>query len=138
MPAAFASSAIDHCPFELPSVSDVIHVRGLRLWAHVGVLEFERREGQLFELDLELSVDLSAAGRSDDLGDTLDYSKLITSLQAQARSLRCQTLEHYSERILDLIEELYGPLPTRLELRKCQAPVAGFGGVVAVRRWRHH
>ncbi len=138
MPAAFASSAIDHCPFELPSVSDVIHVRGLRLWAHVGVLEFERREGQWFELDLELGVDLSAAGRSDDLGDTLDYSKLITSLQDQARRLRCQTLEHYSERILDLIEELYGPLPTRLELRKCQAPVAGFGGVVAVRRWRHH
>ena len=118
-------------------MSDVIQVRDLRLWAHVGVLDFERREGQWFELDLELSVDLSAAGRSDDLGDTLDYSKLITSLLAQARNLRCQTLEHYSERILDLIEELYGPLPTRLELRKCQAPVAGFGGVVAVRRWRH-
>ena len=119
-------------------MSDVIQVRDLRLWAHVGVLDFERREGQWFELDLELSVDLSAAGRSDDLGDTLDYSKLITSLLAQARNLRCQTLEHYSERILDLIEELSGPLPTRLELRKCQAPVAGFDGVVAVRRWRHH
>jgi dihydroneopterin aldolase len=119
-------------------VSDVIQVRDLRLWAHVGVLDFERREGQWFELDLELSVDLSAAGRSDALGDTLDYSQLIAALQQQARSLCCQTLEHYSERILDQIEELYGPVPTRLELRKCQAPVAGFGGVVAVRRWRHH
>jgi dihydroneopterin aldolase len=138
MPAAFDSSAIAHCHFELPSVSDVIQVRDLRLWAHVGVLDFERREGQWFELDLELSVDLSAAGRSDALGDTLDYSQLIAALQQQARSLCCQTLEHYSERILDQIEELYGPVPTRLELRKCQAPVAGFGGVVAVRRWRHH
>lgn len=134
----FASSAIAPCPFELPDVSDRILVRGLRLWAHVGVLDFERREGQWFELDLELGVDLSASGRSDALGDTLDYSQLITALQAQTRSLRCQTLEHYSEMILDRIEELYGPVPIRLELRKCQAPVPGFGGVVAVRRSRNH
>ena len=119
-------------------MSDRIHVRGLRLWAHVGVLDFERSEGQWFELDLELGVDLSAAGYSDALGDTLDYSQLITALQQQARSLICQTLEHYSERILQRIEELYGPVPIRLELRKCQAPVPGFDGVVAVRRSRHH
>ena len=119
-------------------MSDAIQVRGLRLWAHVGVLKFERREGQWFELDLELGVDLSAAGRSDALADTLDYSQLITVLQKQARSLRCQTLEHYSERILERIEELYGQVPVRLELRKCQAPVPGFGGIVAVRRSRHH
>ncbi|MDP4707690.1 MAG: dihydroneopterin aldolase, partial [Cyanobium sp. MAG_237] len=42
-------------------MSDAIQVRGLRLWAHVGVLDFERSEGQWFELDLELGVDLSAA-----------------------------------------------------------------------------
>ena len=116
---------------------DRILVRGLRLWAHVGVLEQERAHGQWFELDLELAVDLSAAGRSDALADTLDYSVLITALQAQARSIRCQTLEHYSDRMLELAEQLYGPVPIRLELRKCAAPVPGFTGVVAVRRQRH-
>ena len=119
------------------ALSDAIQVRGLRLWAHVGVLDFERKEGQWFELDLELCVDLSAAGRSDALGDTLDYSQLIISLQIQARELSCQTLEHYSERIFEHIEELYGPVPISLELRKCQAPVSGFVGVVAVRRSRN-
>ena len=115
---------------------DRIVVRGLRLWAHVGVLDFERAEGQWFELDLRLGFDLTPAGRSDALADTLDYSQLITALQRQARSLRCQTLEHYSERILDLVVELYGPVPVSLELRKCAAPVAGFSGVVAVERRR--
>ena len=114
-----------------------IVVRGLRLWAHVGVLEPERAHGQWFELDLELAVDLTAAVASDRLTDTLDYSRLITALQAQARCIRCQTLEHYSERMLDLAEELYGPVPIRLELRKCAAPVPGFTGVVAVVRERH-
>lgn len=118
-------------------MSDGIHVRGLRLWAHVGVLDFERAEGQWFELDLRLAVDLSVAGRSDALADTLDYSQLITALQRQARSISCHTLEHYSDSMLDLVEQLYGPVPVWLELRKCQAPVSGFDGVVAVERQRH-
>lgn len=118
------------------SSSDQILVRGLRLWAHVGVLVHERERGQWFEVDLTLTVDLSAAARSDNLSDTLDYSQLITALQQQARSIHCQTLEHYSERMLDLAESLYGTVPIALELRKCSAPVPGFGGVVAVRRQR--
>ncbi len=117
-------------------MSDQILVRGLRLWAHVGVLTHERELGQWFEVDLALSVDLSAAALSDALSDTLDYSQLITALQQQARSIRCLTLEHYSERMLDLAQSLYGPVPITLELRKCSAPVPGFSGVVAVRRQR--
>ncbi len=116
---------------------DRILVRDLRLWAHVGVLESERQLGQWFELDLELAVDLAAAGARDELAHSLDYSLAITALQQQARSLRCLTLEHFAERILSLLEELYGPVPMRLELRKCRAPVPGFTGTVAVRRSRH-
>ena len=117
---------------------DAIEISGIRCYGYTGYLPEEQVLGQWFELDLELGVDLSAAGRSDALGDTLDYSQLITALQQQARSLSCQTLEHYSERIFERIEELYGPVPVRIELRKCQAPVSGFDGVVAVRRSRHH
>lgn len=117
--------------------NDRIVVRQLRLWTHVGVLPFERERGQWFELDLELAFDLAPAGCSDDLSLTLDYSQAIMALQRQAAELRCLTLEHYSERILDRLDELHGPVPTRLELRKCAAPVSGFTGIVAVRRQRH-
>ena len=96
------------------------------------------------ELDLEQAVDLAQAARTDALDHTLDYSRLIAALQRQARELRCLTPEHYSERILELIENCAAeqrgagvPLPVRLELRKCAAPVPGFMGQVAVRRRRH-
>jgi len=112
-------------------------VRDLRLWAHVGVLEQERHLGQWFELDLELGCDLAAAAAGDDLAATLDYSLAITALQRQAGEIRCLTLEHWSEQILLLLEQLYGPVPMALDLRKCRAPVPGFGGTVAVRRRRH-
>ncbi|MFQ6537380.1 MULTISPECIES: dihydroneopterin aldolase [Aphanothece] len=116
---------------------DRITVQGLRLWAHVGVLEEERALGQWFELEATLLADLGAAARGDDLGASLDYSRLITALQHLARTTVCRTLEHYSERMLDLVEALYGPVPIQLELRKCAAPVAGFSGRVSVTRQRH-
>lgn len=119
-----------------PALADRIVVRGLRLWAHVGVLEHERLHGQWFELDLQFAYDLSTAAADDALAQSLDYSQAITALQQQARSLTCLTLEHYSERILDRLEQIYGPVPIQLELRKCAAPVPGFSGTVAVQRSR--
>jgi 7,8-dihydroneopterin aldolase/epimerase/oxygenase len=116
-----------------PADGHRIVVRGLRLWAHVGVLAFEREQGQWFELELALAVDLAPAGRSDDLADTLDYGELIRDLQRQARAIRCHTLEHYAQRILELAAA-HGAREADLELRKCAAPVPGFTGTVAVRR----
>ncbi|MFS6827732.1 dihydroneopterin aldolase [Cyanobium sp. ATX-6F1] len=88
---------------------DAIHVRGLRLWAHVGVLEAERQLGQWFELEFSLWADLAAAGGSDDLSLSYDYAQAIAALQALAAALRCLTLEHFAERALDELERLYGP-----------------------------
>ncbi|MFM7085815.1 MAG: dihydroneopterin aldolase [Cyanobium sp.] len=130
MPPPFASSGA--------AISDAIHVSGLRLWAHVGVLEQERQLGQWFELEFWLGGDLSRAAANDDLNASFDYVGAIEALRQLSRTLICCTLEHFSERILSRLEELYGPIPIRLELRKCHAPIPGFDGTVAVcrqRRW---
>ena len=120
------------------SPPDSIHVSGLRLWAHVGVLEHERALGQWFELEFWLGGDLSRAAAADDLEASFDYAIAIEALRRLSRVLVCRTLEHFSERILTSLEELYGPIPMRLELRKCRAPIPGFDGMVSVcrqRRW---
>lgn len=116
---------------------DTIHIRDLRLWAHVGVLEHERRDGQWFRVDITLHLDLSRAAVDDDLSASADYSLAIRDLQGLARTIRCLTIEHFSEQILDRLETLYGRVPTALILSKCAAPVPGFGGVVSVGRSRH-
>lgn len=116
--------------------ADSIEVRGLRVWAHVGVLEWERRQGQWFELAFRLGADLSLASRSDDLSAGLDYGPGIVALQQQARTIRCFTIEHYSERILAALEEIYGAIPLWVEVTKCRPPIAGFDGTVAVSRHR--
>lgn len=57
-------------------MSDVIELRGLRLVALVGALPEERTRAQPLEVDLDVEADLSVAGASDLLGDTIDYGAL--------------------------------------------------------------
>ena len=115
---------------------DAIHIRDLELWAHVGVLEQERRDGQWFRLDIKFELDLSSAAVADDLSASLDYSLAIQALQMLGREICCLTIEHFSEQVLDRLQELYGPVPIGLRLTKCAAPVPGFHGLVAVERYR--
>ena len=89
---------------------DCIGVRDLRLWAHVGVLEHERRDGQWFSLDFSVQLDLKAAAVADDLSRSLDYGVAIQALQGLSRQVRCLTIEHFSEQMLDRLETLYGPV----------------------------
>ena len=114
-----------------------IHVQELKLWAHVGVLEKERLFGQYFLLDFTLWIDLDKVSKSDKLSDTADYSKAINDLHNLAFELNCQTIEFFSEKILDLLEENYGPIPMLVFLRKCNVPIEGFQGIVGIERSRY-
>ena len=73
----------------------------------------------------------------DDIKSTLDYCIAIQSLQRLSEQLKCSTIECFSEAILNCLEELYGPLPMTLILRKCHAPIPGFTGDVGIERSRN-
>ncbi len=60
---------------------DTLEVRGIECFAYHGVFDHERRDGQIFVIDLELGIDTSAAARSDALGDTVDYGALAISVK---------------------------------------------------------
>jgi len=61
---------------------DRIEVRGLRLDGVHGVLEDERRAPQPFEIDLDLYLDTTAAGATDDLARTADYAAAVEAAAA--------------------------------------------------------
>ncbi len=115
----------------------VIHIKGIRLWSHVGVLEEERILGQYFSLDISLWLNVSDAARKDDLSLTADYSLAIKGIYDIAFKLQCLTIESFSEHILNYLESLYGPIPMKIFLQKCNPPVFGFTGSVAIERSRN-
>mgnify|MGYP000902331629 CR=1 FL=1 len=55
---------------------DRIFLCGMRFMACHGVLPHEREIPQPFEADVELGLDLRAAGESDNIEDTVNYAKV--------------------------------------------------------------
>jgi len=114
-----------------------IHVQSLNLWSHVGVLDHERLLGQSFLLDFTIWIDLESAALNDDLTKTADYSLAIKSIQQLSLEINCLTIEHFSERILENIEALYGDVPIQITLQKSSPPIDGFNGSVSITRSRN-
>ena len=82
---------------------DHIFIRQLAVDAIIGVHPFERQHEQRLYLDLDLMLDLQAAGHSDQLPDTLDYQAIQTLLIHTTRQLQAQLLEHLAARLIAVL-----------------------------------
>ena len=114
-----------------------IHIKDINLWAHVGVLESERINGQSFVLDISFWIDLNEASKLDELGKTIDYSEAIKAVQKLSFEIKCLTIENFSDQILNLLESLYGQVPVNILLKKCSPPIDGFTGSVLIEKRRN-
>ena len=72
---------------------DEVQIRGLELLAFCGVLDEEQTRRQPFRLDIDLHTDLRAAGRSDDLHDTVDYGAVADRVVDVVGAERYQLVE---------------------------------------------
>jgi len=79
-----------------------IVIAGLRELGVHGVLPEEQARPQPFEIDVELEVDLTAAGESDELDDTVDYSAVSEAASRVVKSERYHLLERLATRIAEV------------------------------------
>jgi dihydroneopterin aldolase len=63
-------------------MTDRIVLAGMAFLARHGVNEREKVEHQRFEVDIELELDVHAAGDSDDLAQTVDYRGVYEAVRA--------------------------------------------------------
>jgi dihydroneopterin aldolase len=98
-----------------------------------GVLPDEQVRSQPFEVDVELTVDLRAAGASDDLADTVDYGALADEIRAIIAGESCRLIETLAARIADACGADPRVTAVVVEVRKLEPPIAGAIGHVAVR-----
>lgn len=81
---------------------DRMHVSRLPLLSYVGVYLHEKEFPQPLYLDLELSVSLAEAARTDNLEDALDYSALCRDIQAVASREHCNLIETRLTELLNI------------------------------------
>jgi dihydroneopterin aldolase / 2-amino-4-hydroxy-6-hydroxymethyldihydropteridine diphosphokinase len=82
---------------------DHIYVNGLRLMALVGVLPHERDALQPVQIDVDLEVDLSEAGVTDNLDDTANYGEISNAIAEVVRTSSDTLLERLAARIADRV-----------------------------------
>ncbi len=104
-------------------MTDELSVTGIECFAHHGVFDFERREGQVFVVDLVLGIDTRPAAASDDLVDTVNYGTLVADVKAAVERDPVDLIETVAQRITDVCL-----LDTRVEwarvtLHKPDAPI---------------
>ncbi len=80
-------------------MTDHIALINMRFQGSHGVLEEERAQPQPFEIDVELSLDLSLAGVSDDLHHTVDYREVFEIVRETIEGPSRQLIESLAETI---------------------------------------
>ena len=104
---------------------DKIILKDMRFFGRHGCLPAELELGQWFEVDLEISADLSRAGDTDDLRDTLDYAALYSRIKAVAEGPSYALIEALAARIADICLSFDRADKVIVRLKKPQAPLGG-------------
>lgn len=78
---------------------DRITLTGLRVRGRHGVLDFEREQGQLFVVDVQLELDLAPAAASDQVADTVHYGELAGRLASVVAGEPVNLIETLADRL---------------------------------------
>lgn len=82
-------------------MSDKIYIRDLALRCIIGVYPEERREKQDVVINIVLECDHSAAAKSDDLADAVDYKGIKKDVIQLVEASRFNLIEKLADRIAD-------------------------------------
>lgn len=112
---------------------DRILISGLRELGVHGVLPEEQVRPQPFEVDIELHVDVAAAGESDDLDETVDYGAVCEAVSRIVSSEQYRLIERLATRIAEVCRADPRVVGVVVEVRKLHPPVRALLDHVAVR-----
>lgn len=103
----------------------VIELNGIRLYCCHGCLPEESVIGGNYIVNVRLEADLSTAGASDNLHDTIDYVH-VNAIVEEEMAIRSKLIEHVCMRILNSLVAKF-PALEKLEVQivKVAPPING-------------
>jgi dihydroneopterin aldolase len=106
-------------------VTDRILLEGMEFEGTHGVLPEEQLAPQPFEVDVELALDLRAAGATDDLEQTVDYGQVFDVCREIVESTRFNLLEALAEAIAHELLTGFPASEVTVRLRKPRVKLGG-------------
>ena len=118
-------------------VKDRILLTDLAFYGYHGVMLEENTLGQRFRIDLECGVDLTAAGKSDEVEDTISYADIYALVKETTEETRYKLIEALAQHIVDRMFDAFAQLEwIRICIRKPEAPIPAVAGVFAIELFR--
>lgn len=103
---------------------DKIIIKGLKIYAFHGVNKEEKDQGQNFIIDTVLYVDLSKAGNTDKVSDTVSYAKVTKTIIKTVNEKSYDLLEKVATRIIQQIfDEFLSVKKVDVTVKKPEAPI---------------
>ncbi len=118
---------------------DKIALIDVQFWAYHGVFAEEQTLGQRFHFDVILELDLSKAGQTDALEDSVSYADVYKVLETVVVGERFQLLEALAHTIVKRVFMLDARIEgVEVCVRKPQAPIPGHfsHASVTIKRYR--
>jgi dihydroneopterin aldolase len=104
--------------------ADLITLRGVSAIGHHGVLDFERRDGQLFVVDAVLESDFAEAASSDDLAKTASYAEIAERITHVVSGEPVNLIETLAVRIAEMILSEFDAIASaEVTVHKPKAPI---------------
>jgi dihydroneopterin aldolase len=103
----------------------IIRLHNMIFYGFHGVSSAEKETGRRFEVDLELSLNLSRAEKSDRLKDTVNYKEVYQTVNEIITGEHFSLIEALARRIADAILLKFKPDLVRVKVRKKIPPVPG-------------
>lgn len=104
---------------------DKIYIEGMEFYAYHGVLEEEKKLGQRFIVDVEISCMFGKACESDIIDDTMSYAEIYDKIKAVVENNKFNLLERLAQAIADRVKEDKRCIKIRVKINKPSAPVNG-------------
>jgi dihydroneopterin aldolase len=114
-------------------VTDRIELRGLRAAGICGALAEEQVRRQPLEVDLDVAVDLAAAGVSDALDDTIDYATIAADVDRVLTTERFVLLERLAQRLCEVVLVDERVRAVTVAVRKLRPPIPQLADTTGVR-----
>lgn len=97
---------------------DIIFINELRVDTVIGVWEWERRIRQTLVMHVEMGVDISFAGETDDLSKTVDYKAVNDRVRSFTSKSEFKLVETLAEKISEIILKEFGVRWLKLTISK--------------------
>jgi len=102
---------------------DKIFLKGVSGTGYHGVFDQEKREGQTFIVDVEVTSDFSAAVKSDDVRDTVNYAELANIAYAEITGEPFDLIEKLADVIAHDCLDIAGVTSVTVTVHKPHAPI---------------